>query len=125
MPDLSTLTSLNPLHGRCSVINAAALFHIFNEEEQLHLARALAGLLSPVPGSIICGINTGARDKGPIPLHITDRKYHLFSHSAETWMDLWYGNAFEKEEAEVWVKCGESVYLGETMSYLLWYVKRL
>ncbi|KAI6114482.1 hypothetical protein F5141DRAFT_1270925 [Pisolithus sp. B1] len=52
LPDLSTLTSLNPLHGHCSVVYASCFLHLFTEEQQLHLARALVGLLSPEPGSL-------------------------------------------------------------------------
>ncbi|KAG1830474.1 hypothetical protein EV424DRAFT_1315528, partial [Suillus variegatus] len=52
--DLSSLKSLNPLHGHISAINATRLFHLFTEDKQLHLAGALAGLLSAQPGSVIC-----------------------------------------------------------------------
>jgi len=38
---------------------ASLLFHLFSEEKQLHLLRALAGLLSPEPGSMIFGLHIG------------------------------------------------------------------
>ncbi|KAI0278205.1 hypothetical protein BGY98DRAFT_1096883 [Russula aff. rugulosa BPL654] len=44
VPDLRSLTSLNPLRGRVFAIHASSFFHSFSEEKQLHLARALAGL---------------------------------------------------------------------------------
>ncbi|KAG6331893.1 hypothetical protein ID866_7199, partial [Astraeus odoratus] len=125
-PDLSTLKSLNALRGRCSVINAGAIIHLFSEEQQVHLARALAGLLSPEPGSIICGINTAAEsDKGPIPLDIYDRTYHLFSYSEDSWKELWCEKVFSKGEVEVWTKYGEVLVMGNPMPSLLWYIRRL
>ncbi|KAG1870346.1 hypothetical protein C8R48DRAFT_789353 [Suillus tomentosus] len=48
--DLSALKSLNPLHGRISVISAISFFHLFNEEKQFLVAKALAGLLSAQSG---------------------------------------------------------------------------
>ncbi|KAI6140579.1 hypothetical protein BKA82DRAFT_4209955, partial [Pisolithus tinctorius] len=51
-PDLSTLTSLNPLHGHYSIMYASHSMHIFTEKQQVHLGYALAGLLSPEPGSL-------------------------------------------------------------------------
>ncbi|KAI6013526.1 hypothetical protein EDC04DRAFT_2758384 [Pisolithus marmoratus] len=62
-PDLSILTSLNPLHGHCSVIHASNFMPLFTEKQQVHLGRALAGLLSPEPGSSICGIQASQKEK--------------------------------------------------------------
>ncbi|KAF8273973.1 hypothetical protein EI94DRAFT_1794631 [Lactarius quietus] len=59
VPDLSILTSLNPLHGHISAIYASSFFHLFPEDAQPRVARALAGLLSPVPGSMIFGKQLG------------------------------------------------------------------
>ncbi|KAF5359213.1 hypothetical protein D9756_003133 [Leucocoprinus leucothites] len=53
--NLSSLTSLNPLKGHVSAIHTSLLFHLFDEEKQLDLARRLASLLSPEEGSMIFG----------------------------------------------------------------------
>ena len=93
--DLRSLTSLNPLHGRVFAIHASFFFHIFDEEKQLHVARAFAGLLSAEPGSMIFGLHIGSPDKGFItsPAH-KDRQ--MFCHSPESWTELWDGLVFEK-----------------------------
>ncbi|KAI0275321.1 hypothetical protein BC834DRAFT_852251 [Gloeopeniophorella convolvens] len=98
-PDLRSLTSLNPLHGRTSAIHASAFFHLFDEEQQLHLARALAGLLSPEPGSIMFGAHGGRHEKG-----FRERLRHgeqVFCHSPESWSELWNGQVFEQGTVKV------------------------
>jgi hypothetical protein len=94
-PNLRSLTSLNPLHGRVFAIHASSLFHFFCEEKQLHLARALAGLLSPESGSVIFGRHVGNHEKGFIfpPGH---GGRQMFCHSLESWTELWDGLVFEK-----------------------------
>ncbi|KAF8640237.1 hypothetical protein AX16_010133 [Volvariella volvacea WC 439] len=64
VPDPHTLTSLNPLKSKLSVIHAGAVFHLFSEEGQLDMARRLASLLSPEPGSMIMGWHGGRPQKG-------------------------------------------------------------
>lgn len=126
-PDLTTLTSLNPLHGHCSVINATGFFHLFNKEQQVHLARAVAGLLSPEPGSLICGLDFAAKEKGLVEFDIDGiKKYRLLSHSPESWMKLWYENVFsERGEVKVQANYTEVEVLGKPIPCLLWYVRRL
>ncbi|KAI0066720.1 hypothetical protein BV25DRAFT_1912758 [Artomyces pyxidatus] len=85
-PDLATLTSLNPLHGYVSAIHATAFFHLFQEEQQLQLARALAGLLSPEPGSIMFGTHAGLPEAG---FRVSSSGIRGFSHSPESWKELW------------------------------------
>ncbi|OAX33151.1 hypothetical protein K503DRAFT_869731 [Rhizopogon vinicolor AM-OR11-026] len=82
--DLSSLESLNPLRGRIS----------------LHLARALAGLLSAQPGSVICGDQIGALEKGFTGNNLSGSQ--LFAHSPETWTSMWDGNVFEKGSVLRW-----------------------
>ncbi|CDO72721.1 hypothetical protein BN946_scf184990.g4 [Trametes cinnabarina] len=62
LPDLSALTSLNPSRGHVSAIHSSAFFHLFDEEKQEHIARAMGGLLSPEPGSIILGTHSASRN---------------------------------------------------------------
>jgi len=122
LPDLSTLTSLNPLHGHCSVINAGAFFHLFDEEKQLHLARALAGLLSTEPGSIICGVQGGKKEKGTFTQLIDGAQYDLFAHSAKSWEEMWDGMVFEKGEVQVRAEWEEMDHKTE---FLWWSITRL
>jgi hypothetical protein len=99
--DLSSLKSLNPLHGRISAINAISFFHLFNEEKQLHVAKALAGLLSAQPGSVICGYQVGALEKGMLSANISGSVHELFAHSPKTWSSLWDGEVFDKGSVKV------------------------
>ena len=93
--DLGSLTSLNPLHGRVFAINASSFFHLFSEASQLHVARALAGLLSPEPGSVIFGEHLSKAEKGftASPFGLGDQ---MFCHCPESWAQLWDGVVFEK-----------------------------
>jgi hypothetical protein len=88
-PVLRTLTSLNPLRGYVCAINASLFFHLFDEEGQLLVARGLAGLLSPEPGSLILGSHIALPQKGqrpPDPLHAG---FSMFCHSPESWQAMW------------------------------------
>lgn len=102
-PALSSLQTLTPLNGRVSAIHASSFFHLFNEEKQLELARKLAGLLSPEPGSIILGGHAGQPVKG-----LWERRTlssgaggQMFCHSPESWRELWDGQVFEKGKVRV------------------------
>ncbi|OCH88600.1 hypothetical protein OBBRIDRAFT_795071 [Obba rivulosa] len=100
-PDLQTLTSLAPLVGHVSAIHASSLFHLFDEDKQEQLARALAGLLSPEPGSMILGMHTGLPEKGWSKGTWPGGKSSLFCHSPESWAELWDGQVFEKGTVKV------------------------
>ncbi|KAI0358974.1 hypothetical protein OH77DRAFT_1420487 [Trametes cingulata] len=102
-PQLSTLTSLNPLRGHVSAIHASALFHLFSEDKQLQLAQALAGLLSPEPGSMILGSHVSRPEKGfrlevNPPYRLGDP---MFCHSPDSWAELWDGQIFERGTVRV------------------------
>ncbi|KAH9858784.1 hypothetical protein C2E23DRAFT_864612 [Lenzites betulinus] len=104
-PELSTLTSLNPLQGCVSVIHASAFFHLFDEERQLKIARAMAGLLSPEPGSMILGAHGGLPQKGfrqeaRVVLNL-GREFPMFFHGPESWKEMWDGQVFEKGTVKV------------------------
>lgn len=123
--DLSSLKSLNPLHGRISAINAIAFFHLFNEEKQLHVARALAGLLSAQPGSVICGFDTGSLKKGIVTANLTGVEYQTFSHSPETWSSLWDGEVFKKGTVKVETEMVELSIPNKQHLMMRWSVTRL
>ncbi|EMD41566.1 hypothetical protein CERSUDRAFT_128429 [Gelatoporia subvermispora B] len=132
-PDLRTLTTLAPLLGHVSFIHASSLFHLFDEEEQVQLARALAGLLSPAPGSMILGLHTGRPEKGWNEGSWPGGRRSLFCHSPESWAALWDGEVFEKGSVEVETRLvpvdvsrlGLASNEGVTMYRLLWSVTRL
>lgn len=105
-PSASTLReagTLTPLLGHLSAIHASSFFHLFNEAQQAALARKLAALLSPEPGSVIFGRHGGRSKKGlrrevPVGLWRTEP---MWCHDVETWTALWDGEVFEKGTVKV------------------------
>ncbi|TFK40030.1 hypothetical protein BDQ12DRAFT_711486 [Crucibulum laeve] len=98
--DLQGLTSLTPLQGHVSAIHASRLFHLFDEERQLELARLFGSLLSPLPGSVIFGIHGGYPKKGLRVIAIGE-EVKMFCHSPESWKELWDGQVFRKGSVRV------------------------
>ncbi|KAJ6495320.1 hypothetical protein C8R45DRAFT_1133756 [Mycena sanguinolenta] len=92
-PDPKALTSLGGLRARLSAIHSASVFHLFNEADQLLLARKLAGLLLPRSGSIIFGCHGGQPTNGYVSVVPGQQ---MFCHSPESWRDLWDGEVFER-----------------------------
>jgi len=97
-PTLSSLTSLNPLHGHVSVVYAGGFFHMFNYDRQLQVARILAGLISPEPGSIIFGTHLGQPVKGFQRHSDGSSSYY---QSPESWKEMWDGDVFENGKVKV------------------------
>ncbi|CDO69705.1 hypothetical protein BN946_scf184851.g93 [Trametes cinnabarina] len=129
-PELSTITSLNPLRGHVSAIHASAFFHLFDEEQQLQLARALGGLLSPEPGSMILGAHGGAPEKGFRPNSMRTRE--MFCHSPASWKELWDGGIFRKGTVKVEAFLHETerreagdIAPGMSRHLLVWSITRL
>ncbi|KAJ7127433.1 hypothetical protein C8R43DRAFT_1074879 [Mycena crocata] len=89
VPLLSSLSSLTPLHGKISVIHISLVFHLFLEVQQLQLARALGGLLSPLPGSVILGCHVGQQWKGFREGRVGDSGRLMFCHSPDSWREMW------------------------------------
>lgn len=127
---LSSVKTLTELRGHVSAITISHVFHVFSTEaEQLQLARALASLLSPQPGSMIIGLQSGLSEKGVRKGFSLD----MFSHSPESWTALWDGQVFEKGTVRVDVRLVERarryIHNGEVAntprSYLEWTVTRL
>ncbi|KAA1474301.1 hypothetical protein DENSPDRAFT_824110 [Dentipellis sp. KUC8613] len=123
-PDLQTLTSLNPLRGHVSAIFASAFFHLFTEAQQLELARKLAGLLDPRPGSMIFGMHVGAQTKGArnAPSCVPNKKWDIFMHSPESWAEMWDGEVFPKGTVKVQASLSP---LEENWVYMRWSVIRV
>ncbi|KAF7377672.1 Methyltransferase ausD [Mycena sanguinolenta] len=126
VPPLSSLTSLTPLRGHVSVIHITAVFHLFFEPQQLQLARALAGLLSPAPGSLILGSHVGRRTKGFNERAIGSGGHHMFCHSPESWCELWE-EVFPKGMIEVKAELKQRPEREESydIGNLVWSVTRL
>ena len=97
-PELRSLTSLTPLQGRVSAIFTCAFFHLFDEAKQLQVARQLASLLSPLPGSVIFGAHGTMLVNG---IRESSLGIEAFCHCPESWKELWDGNVFEKDTVSV------------------------
>lgn len=123
--DLSSLQSLNPLHGRISAINATRLFHCFTEDKQLHLARALAGLLSAQPGSVIFGDQIGAHESGVVSSELFGVSHQVFCHSPQTWSSLWDGEVFPKGSVKVETDLFKVIVKEGRLLLMRWSVTRL
>ncbi|KAH9891085.1 hypothetical protein C8Q73DRAFT_109544 [Cubamyces lactineus] len=127
-PDISTLSSLNPLRGHVIAIHASSFFHLFDEEKQEHIARAFAGLLSPLPGSMILGTQGGVRDTNPTVETHGERGgiFTMYCHTVESWTKMWE-KVFPKGTVRIEAKIGsDRVGLGETKyEFLQWCVTRL
>ncbi|KZT04788.1 uncharacterized protein LAESUDRAFT_682254 [Laetiporus sulphureus 93-53] len=99
-PHFPSLTTLTPLLGQVSAIHASSLFHLFDEAQQLQLARALAGLLSPLSNSVIFGSHGGRPEKG-FRERPRERGGRMFSHSPESWKEMWEEEVFGRGEVRV------------------------
>ncbi|KAK7454494.1 hypothetical protein VKT23_011248 [Stygiomarasmius scandens] len=124
---LKSLPSLAPLRGQISVIHVSSLFHLFQEEPQCQLAKKLASLLSPQPGSLILGRQAGLAEPGE---RVNSRGERIFCHSVDSWKKLWAGEGgvFPLGTVEVKAEFEHSQQLGiqvEGFWDLVWSVKRI
>jgi len=133
---ISDLKALTPLLGRVSFIHTASLFHLFSEADQLLVAKRLASLLSPTPGSMIFGWHAGRAVKGfrseAKPSAPGMLGSNMFCHSPESWKDMWTKDVFRPGTVAVEAKLIEKVREVElvvqsnaTPQYLVWSVTRL
>lgn len=103
--DLPSLTSLNPLKGHISVIHSSLFFHLFNEDEQLDLARRAATLLSHEKGSVIFGSHYGRPKKGTRTEILAAGPWRTqFWHSPQSWKKVWEDQVFRKGSVKVEVE---------------------
>jgi hypothetical protein len=126
-PEPRSLISLTPLQGRVSAIFACAFFHLFGEAKQLQVARQLASLLSPLPGSVIFGAHGTMLVNG---IRESSLGTEAFCHCPESWKELWDGNVFEKGtvSVEVDVKLvdrGPGRGIQDQIIWMSWSVTRL
>ena len=130
LPDFATLTTFTPLQGRISAIHAGYLFHLFDEERQLELAKRVASLLSPEPGSFILGAHGGRPQKGARTEAMRPNAggSAMFCHSPESWEELWTKDVFGPGQVKVDVQLVtvERPEFPDTKMYFLeWSVTRL
>jgi hypothetical protein len=104
-------------------------FHLFSEEEQLLIARQLATLLSPVPGSIIFGAHAGSHVKGSVSIKYDGLSKPLFCHSVDSWRDVWDGQVFTKGMVHVEAYITKYKNLSPRLTsdgyFLVWSITRL
>ncbi|KAH9843543.1 uncharacterized protein C8Q71DRAFT_852078 [Rhodofomes roseus] len=78
--------------------HATSFFQIFDEAKQLALARALAGLLDPRPGSVIFGWHLRTPEKGAFKWPATPGSgsdgWTMSCHFAESWRARWEREVF-------------------------------
>jgi hypothetical protein len=132
-PSVAQVKTLTELRGHVSVIHASSFFHLFDEEKQFELAERVASLLDPRPGSIIFGSHGGMPVKGQREGIL--RK--AFSHSPESWTELWEEQIFKKGQVKVTTRLVEVDMAAERLDrvfplaagmktyWLLWSVERL
>ncbi|VDC02708.1 unnamed protein product [Peniophora sp. CBMAI 1063] len=124
--DLSTLTSLVPLRGHVSAINASAVFHLFDFDQQEAFARALASLLDKKPGSMIFGVQSGQPVKKTVHRAMSETGAQ-HCHGPDSWRELWekiYGEGKVKVESQVWERPEPAYTLtsGDKVYFLIWCV---
>lgn len=131
-PPIASVNTLTELRGHISVIHASSFFHLFDEEEQFELAKRVGSLLDTRPGSIIFGSHAGLRCKGQRQGNIKS-----FSHSPESWAELWEEQIFEKGQVKVTTSMVEvdivaekldrvlPIAAGTNPDWLFWSVERL
>ena len=96
-PSVASVNTLTELLGHVSVIHASSLFHLFNEEKQVELAKRLGALLDRRPGSILFGSHVGMPVKGQRNSVFPK----MFCHSPESWTKIWEEEVFERGRVKV------------------------
>lgn len=130
-PDLKSLTSLIPLQGHLYAIHVSSFFHVFQEEKQLELAKLLATLLSPLPGSAIFGKHAGKAEKGFRMERAEKGSFKMFCHSPSSWVEVWDGQVFEKGTVRVetvlepYPRADITFEKGSEFTFMAWSVTRL
>ncbi|EIW79526.1 hypothetical protein CONPUDRAFT_58142 [Coniophora puteana RWD-64-598 SS2] len=123
--NLKDAKTLNDLRGQVSVLHASKLFHLFEEDKQLELAKQLAVLLSAEPGSVICGAQGGHHVKGKRATRTWSTEFEYFCHSPESWDELWNGQVFEKGTVRTDAVLRPYGSLDGELMFLEWSITRL
>ncbi|KAF9267342.1 hypothetical protein L218DRAFT_1074108 [Marasmius fiardii PR-910] len=117
--------TLNPLRGHFCAIHTSNFFHLFNKEEHVLIAKKLASLLSPLPGSIIFGSHI--RTSGPQPeegpsKNQTGRSF--YRHTVDSWKRMWEVEVFIDKDL-VKVEVGAVQAQSSKEDSMWWIVTRL
>ncbi|KAH9852585.1 hypothetical protein C2E23DRAFT_189128 [Lenzites betulinus] len=84
----AAISDLAQLRGALAHVYTGALFHLFDKETQLGLARRIAVLLRRRPGAVVFGRHQGLQEEG----YVDDYGYlgrKRYSHSETSWPRLW------------------------------------
>lgn len=87
--DSSPDNVLAALDGKCAIVHASAVFHLFNYQDQVTLARRVVKLLQPRTGSLIIGQQNGNKNPAEYPSRPGHRSETLYRHDEESWKGLW------------------------------------
>lgn len=127
-PDIPSLQTLTPLKAHATTITLQMVFHLFDLKRQHVLAKRLASLLSPAPGSLIVGRQMGDTTARTLMLG----KSPHFIHNPSSWERMW-SDVFPKGSVEFkttlidlppHLRSGASGMLGISQ-FLTWSIRRL
>lgn len=79
---------IGEVRGKFDIIYAASFLHLFNYAEQLLLAKRIALMLKPVPGSVVLGRQRGNIKAGGYE-HRTNEKGTMFRHNEDSFTRMW------------------------------------
>lgn len=88
LDDVAPEGILKEVEGKVNIVYGANIFHLFDYTNQLLLARRVAAMLKPVPGSIIVGRQRGNINAGEFE-HRTDEKGTMFQHNEDSLIRMW------------------------------------
>ena len=133
VPDLGSISVLNELQHNFSAIHLSAVFHLFPESAQVHLAKALAGLLAPHSGACIFGWAVASTGPDAELVRVQSGVSHsrLWVYSPASWRQLWeevFGEIRIKVRAEIRDfenDVGVLLENGEKPRMLVWSITRV
>ena len=79
---------LEKIGGGVDIVNAASFYHLFNWEQQIHLAKNVIRLLKPVRGAMLLGRQVGSITPGEYPQMKKDGTT-TYWHDVGSWERLW------------------------------------
>lgn len=78
-------SALTTVKGEVDIIFAGSFFHLWGYEKQIEVSKAVAGLLRPVPGSMILGRQIGAITA----IERTSATGTMYRHNVESFRRMW------------------------------------
>lgn len=75
--------------GKFGIIHMNAVFHLFDYENQVKMAKQVAKLLRPGPGALIVGQQSANFNAGEYPSRSGDPNKSLYRHNSESWAQMW------------------------------------